>query len=199
MQRGVPASLEQDAARLYWAAFSQKLGLVLGPEARAVALLVDILVPDNAIVALDAKGGLVGLAGMQVNGAGFLSGSFADLRRHYGLFSALWRGPLLEVLDRPSRPGVLQMDGICVAAQARGQGVGTALLTAIFAEAARIGCTTVSLDVIDSNPRAKALYERAGFRRVTTESTGPLRFVFGFARAEKMHRQITPADAESEG
>lgn len=159
-----------------------------------MALLVDILVPDNAIVALDASGGLLGLAGMQVNGAGFLRGSFADLRRHYGLFSALWRGPLLEVLDRTARPGMLQMDGICVAPGARGQGIGTALLNAIFAEAARTGCTIVSLDVIDTNPRAKALYQRAGFRSVATASTGPLRFVFGFARAEKMERPITPAD-----
>ena len=73
----------------------------------------------------------------------------------------LW---LLSALERDLAPGVLLMDGIFVADaatrprdrdatfvgdQGRGAGAG--------------GVSVVRLDVIDSNPRARALYEREGF------------------------------------
>ncbi len=38
LQTGLPEHLRAEAARLYWQAFGGKLGLVMGPEARAPAL-----------------------------------------------------------------------------------------------------------------------------------------------------------------
>ena len=78
------------------------------------------------------------------------------------------------------------MDGIFVEPAARGRGVGTLLLQAIANEAAQRGYAEVRLDVIDTNDRARALYERRGFRPVKTNSTGLLRHVFGFRSATTM-------------
>jgi ribosomal protein S18 acetylase RimI-like enzyme len=64
--------------------------------------------------------------------------------------------------------------------------VGTRLLEAIAAEAAARGYREVRLDVIEGNDRARALYERAGYRAIGTQSTGLLRFVFGFRSATTM-------------
>ena len=83
------------------------------------------------------------------------------------------------------------MDGIFVAPEARGQGVGTGLLDAVAAEAQRRGYAEVRLDVVEGNDRARALYEREGFRAVATQSTGVLRHVFGFRSATTMVRQVT--------
>lgn len=62
------------------------------------------------------------------------------------------------------RPGgqadVLTM---AVAASRWGQGIGTALLTALLAEAAARGCVEVFLEVRVDNPRAQRLYRRHGF------------------------------------
>jgi ribosomal protein S18 acetylase RimI-like enzyme len=85
------------------------------------------------------------------------------------------------------------MDGLCVDTAARGQGVGRALLAAIAAEAARRGYAEVRLDVIDSNLRARALYEREGFVAVGGQRIGLLRHVFGFAEAITMVRPSAPA------
>ncbi len=82
------------------------------------------------------------------------------------------------------------MDGICVDASAQGKGVGTLLLNAVFDAAKARGLAKVTLDVIDSNPRARALYERVGFKATTTDHLGPLRHVFGFSAATKMVREI---------
>jgi [ribosomal protein S18]-alanine N-acetyltransferase len=44
-----------------------------------------------------------------------------------------------------------------------GEGVGSALLTALIAEAARRGCLELFLEVRADNPRAQELYRRHGF------------------------------------
>lgn len=142
--------------------------------------------PQQAISAVSATGTLLGVAGFKTDGTGFLDADFEAVRRHYGLIGSLWRTPFLLLLERHEKPGNLQMDGICVATDARGLGVGTALLDALIERATQQGLNTVSLDVIDSNPRARALYERMGFHPVKTEHIGLLRFVFGFRSATRM-------------
>ena len=64
------------------------------------------------------------------------------------------------------------MDGICVDETARGQGIGSLLLDAITDEARSQGLRFVRLDVIDANPRAKALYERKGFKSGENPTVG---------------------------
>ena len=47
-----------------------------------------------------------------------------------------------------------------------GEGIGTALVRSLLAEAARRGCTEVYLEVRVDNDRAQRLYQRHGFTRV---------------------------------
>jgi ribosomal protein S18 acetylase RimI-like enzyme len=114
----------------------------------------------------------------------------SDLAKTYGWPGAIWRGAVLSVLERKLQEDVLQMDGIFVNAFARGQGVGTALLSAIFEEAKTRGLKTVQLDVIDTNPKARKLYEKVGFTPMSEEITGPFKWVFGFSSATKMERAV---------
>lgn len=199
---GVPAALRAEAAALYWQAFANKLSAVMRPEAKAIALLNRVIDPDYALSALDDgdgdKGRLLGLAGFKTNEGAFVGGQLADLRAVYGGFGGLWRGLLLDLLERDVAPGRLLMDGICVHPEARGQGVGTALLDAIAGEARRRGLSEVRLDVIDSNPRARALYERAGFHKTGTIGMGPLRWIFGFRQATTMIRPVTLSSGRQE-
>jgi RimJ/RimL family protein N-acetyltransferase len=48
----------------------------------------------------------------------------------------------------------------------------------------------VRLDVIDTNRRARALYERLGFAVEKTDDIGLLRFVFGFRRSHTMVKPL---------
>ena len=188
---GLPVHLRSDAARLYWQAFGGKLGLVLGPEPLAFRLLDRVMQGDHAIVALSHHGALLGLVGFKSPDGAFAGGGLADLRSVYGLPGALWRAGLLRLLERDLDNDRFLMDGICVANAARGQGVGTALLQAIYAEGRSRGYPSVRLDVIDANPRARALYERQGFKPTRTSKLGLLRLVFGFSTATTMVRSLT--------
>ncbi|MBR9842658.1 MAG: GNAT family N-acetyltransferase [Rhodobacteraceae bacterium] len=174
------------AARLYWQAFKGKLGPVMKPTPRALAFFETILDPRFALAARDETGKLLGLAGFKTAEGALTGGGIRDLARAYGWVGGLWRGAILSVLERDLAPDTLLMDGIFVAQEARGRGVGTALLDAIKAEAHARGLSSVRLDVIDTNPRARALYERAGFTPTGVEKTGPLRHVFGFATSTTM-------------
>lgn len=188
--RGFPEAQRDRAAALYWQAFSGKLGRVLGPDARALSFLTPLMDPSHAISALGEGDELLGFAGYRSADGGLINGGYADLARVYGWVGSSWRALLLEMLERPPAEDVLQMDGILVAAEARGQGIGTRLLDAIREEAAQKGLSRIRLDVIDTNPRARALYEKQGFRAVSTEQLGPLRHVFGFRSATKMELEL---------
>jgi [ribosomal protein S18]-alanine N-acetyltransferase len=65
-------------------------------------------------------------------------------------------------------PGGDEADVLTLAvAQAHwGEGIGTALLEALFSESASRGCTQVFLEVRADNPRAQNLYTRNGFTEV---------------------------------
>jgi ribosomal protein S18 acetylase RimI-like enzyme len=190
IHHGLPDRLRDDAARLYWQAFGGKLGRVLGPQDKAYALLDRVMRGDHAIVALADDGALLGLVGFKSPGGAFAGGSLVDLIGIYGTPGALWRAGLLWLLERDLDNDRFLMDGICVADRARGQGVGTALLDAICDEGRSRGYPSVRLDVIDVNPRARALYERQGFVATRTSRIGALRWVFGFSASTTMVRAL---------
>jgi ribosomal protein S18 acetylase RimI-like enzyme len=190
VQRGLPDGLRADAARLYWEAFGDKLGPVLGPEPRATNFFERVIRADHCYVALDEQGELIGLAGFKTPAGSFAGGTRHDLRQIYGLVGAYWRGVLLWALNRDIDNDRFLLDGICVTAAARGHGVGSALIDRICDEGLLLGYHSVRLDVVDSNQRARALYERLGFVAVQTEPIGLLRYVFGFSAATTMVKPI---------
>ncbi|GAA0441575.1 GNAT family N-acetyltransferase [Streptomyces sp. NPDC046215] len=191
VRRGVPAGAERRAAELYWDAFGRKLGPALNPPDKAVSFLADHLNADRAVCAL-LDGQLVGLAGYQLGGRAFTGGSASAVLRAYGHLRGLHRLLFLALFERRPDPGQLVMDGIAVAPGIRGRGVGSLLIEEVAAVAAEQDCRQIRLDVIDTNPRARALYERLGFTAVRTERTPYLRGLMGFGAVTTMRRPVEP-------
>lgn len=190
LYHGLPERLRGDAAELYWDAFGGKLTRVMGPKSKAVAFLNRALRADHVITAIADSGDLIGLVGFKTHTGSFAGGGLADMRAVYGWFGTAWRGLLLSLLERDVENERFLLDGLCVAATARGQGVGTALLQAICDEARTRGYQAIRLDVVATNPRARTLYERFGFVALKTERLGALRFVFGFDASTTMVKQL---------
>ncbi|MEL6769115.1 MAG: GNAT family N-acetyltransferase [Pseudomonadota bacterium] len=190
LQRGLPTGTRRQAAVLYWAAFKGKLGRILGPERLGMDFIERGLDPAHAITAVDANGRLLGIAGFKTESGALIGGGLGALTVVYGPFGALWRAPLLAALERPLEPGILLMDGIAVAEAARGQGIGSALLARVAEEGRARGARAIRLDVIDGNPRARALYERLGFEAAETNEVGILSSVLGFRSATVMRRTL---------
>ncbi|MFI8372081.1 GNAT family N-acetyltransferase [Streptomyces sp. NPDC085466] len=189
VRRGLPAGAERRAAELYWEAFGRKLGPALNPPDKAVRFLADHMNADRAICAL-LDGRLVGLAGYRLGGRALTGGSASDVLRAYGHLRGLHRVLLLALFERRPAPGQLVMDGIAVDPGMRGRGVGSLLIEEVAALAAERDCREIRLDVIDTNPRARALYERRGFTAVRTEHAPYLRGLLGFGAVTRMRRAV---------
>lgn len=178
------------AAAGYWNAFSRKLRYPLGPDVKALAFIASVLKPDHAISAVTMSGSFLGLASFKTPEGSFVGGGLRDLAKIYGWFGGTARGFLAAILDQQAKPDTLMVDGIFVQPEARSQGVGSALLDAIERKAAGLGLTSISLDVVDANPRAKALYERRGFVESARVSLGILKPLFGFRAVTTMVKTI---------
>lgn len=177
-------------AAMYWEAFGQKLGRVMGPAPRAITFIESVLDQTHALCARDDAGALLGVVGFKTYEGALVGGTWRDLAHHYGWIGSTWRIGLLALLERDTENERFLMDGVFVHENARGMGVGTALLDAIREEARVRGYKEVRLDVIDTNPRAKALYERQGFVARGDQKLGPLKHIFGFESATTMVRKI---------
>ena len=163
---GFDAAERAPIAALYWQAFGAKLGRVLGPEDRAQALIAGAICPDHALVAREGAGRVIGVAGFRTVRGSFLDPDRAAMAAAYGPLGGACRAALLRLLASEIDNRRFLIDGICVAEHARGKGVGTALIDALAAEARRRGHPALKLEVQARNHRARALYERLGFRAV---------------------------------
>jgi ribosomal protein S18 acetylase RimI-like enzyme len=189
---GLPEHLKPQAVELYWQAFGGKLGRVLGPESLAHAYLLRVLRPDHCICALSEDGTLLGIAGFKSPYGSLAGGETEDMHAIYGRLGSLWRRALLGLLKTEIDNERFLIDGICVAPSVRGQGIGGRLVLALIDEAQSRGYGAVRLEVVDTNIRARVLYERLGFAPWRSQTLGVLRHVFGFSRAVTMVFPLPP-------
>ena len=185
---GVPDEHVDAATDLYCEAFREKITPFLGTPDRAARFLAQGLAPDRAFLALQ-KGRVVGIAGFKVDGRGLYEPGMSRFFAEYG-----WSAPArilgLLLLERAESPDLLLMDGIAVSENARGHGIGTRLLSAIEAHARQLNKRSIRLDVIDTNPGARRLYERFGFEARKTSGIGPLKHLFSFRASTEMRKQL---------
>jgi ribosomal protein S18 acetylase RimI-like enzyme len=191
---GLPEALRRDAAELYYEAFRQKLEPLMDSAGHGIAILQAGFDPRYGIAALQEQK-LVGVAGIQYGGHHFLNFKRSAFVQEFGWTRGLFKLALIQFASRPHRRGQLLMDGIVVASSMRGQGVGTRLLVAVTDYARQNGFRSVRLDVVDTNPRARRLYERMGFVPTKTRTYPFLRDMLGFSAVTTMIRKVGPDQA----
>lgn len=89
--------------------------------------------------------------------------------RHYGLrrgLGVIARGLRVESVIQPPVDDMHYLAHLAVLPELRGHGIGRALIDQLIGVARQVGRSRVTLDVAVSNPRAEALYHRAGFKVV---------------------------------
>ncbi len=94
--------------------------------------------------------------------------------------------PLFAALRRHG-PGEWYLQAVAVQEQARGSGVGQALLGDALSRARSSGSSWLTLDVDVANTRARSLYERLGLATVSTSPSAPL---IGGGRAHRMRVRL---------
>ncbi|RWR11430.1 GNAT family N-acetyltransferase [Sinirhodobacter populi] len=190
IRRGVPEADRRAAAELYWQAFGAKLGPVMGPRERALAFIERVMDSDHVLSAWDGSGRLLGVIGFRSSHGAFVGGTTEDLDAVYGPFGGLWRKLALSVLGTDLPGGVLAVDGLVVVDDARGTGIGAALIEALSREARDRGYRSLQLEVVDGNDRARALYERLGFLHAGWSRSFLAALFFGIRGSTSMQRPL---------
>jgi ribosomal protein S18 acetylase RimI-like enzyme len=197
IERGLPGELREQAVAIFEEAFGQKMRSSIRDQRARMAFMNRAYRAENVIVAR-RHDRLLGMAGLATRGApyeGGLLGASWDPRPYRDLLGwtgAVWAVWGLRLASHPARPDEIYIDGIAVSPEARGLGVGTRLLTEIDDIARAHGKRYVRLDVVDTNPRAQALYERVGYKVTRVQSFGWKRRWVGFGAMISMERRVAP-------
>ena len=120
ISQGFDDSERAQVAQMYWVAFGQKLGRVMGPKRRAIGFIQEVLDPTHALCARDTDGTLLGVVGFKTFASALVGGTWRDLARHYGWIGSTWRIGFLALLERDTENARFLMDGIFVSDGARG-------------------------------------------------------------------------------
>lgn len=185
IQRGLSPELVSSAANLFLTALGEKFVPILGNEANAIALVESSIVSTSCLSA-EEDGKLLGVLAIQTNKQSFLDPDFKDLRAHYGIVGGIIRAAGLTLLQHSPKPKELYIEGIAVADFNRGKGVGTKLFDELMIFAKSQGFERVTLQVIDTNPRALKLYERLGFTIEKRSKVWPVNRMIGWHFSESI-------------
>ena len=185
-------------AELLYEAFSLKLHrleLFNTSREQTLRIYVESLNLDAGVYALEGAT-LVGVLAIDDGTKTLATFPWSTLTREFGFWGALLRKTVerLEHLTDRATADKWHVTHIAVAEAARGRGIGALLIQHMIARARAAGCPAVWLDVVDTNPRARALYTRLGFVAQKTKRFGFITRSAGFTASTTMVRQITAQD-----
>jgi ribosomal protein S18 acetylase RimI-like enzyme len=191
----LPDELRGQAAALFEAAFGDKMRLAIRDRQKRMAFMERAMHASHLVVAR-RDDQLLGMAGLSSKGppyeGGLIGGSwdprpFRDLLGWFGATWAMWG---LRVAEHAPREDEIYVDGIAVVPEWRSRGIGRLLLAEIVVIARTQGKTYIRLDVVDTNPRAQALYERLGYKVTRVESYRLMRRWTGYGAIISMEQSV---------
>lgn len=186
---------KREVARLYYQAFPKKfssLWLFTKNESQAVRVLAKSLRYKSGLYAL-SEDTVLGFIGLEKGNGFYAPLRYSSFREAFNIFSAGWRYAAYCIYrlfhgDMGSR--TIHIDPIVVARHTRGMGIGSGLLKATFEYAKKLGKRKVVLEVVDTNPMARRLYEKHGFRVVKAEHLSLLTRRAGFDKLYHMVKDL---------
>ncbi len=183
--------LKSSASMLLLSAFREKLLPVIGDDERAQHVVEESINSTNCIAAIDDRK-LVGLLGIRNDQGLFLQPTLKLMTTAYGVFGGFLRKACLAFLEHATAPNEWYIFCIAVSEDARGQGIGSHLFAKLEEKAVQNGATKISLQVINTNPRAEKLYKRLGFVSRKRTQIWPLNRLLGwpFESAVLMVKEI---------
>ena len=201
VERGLREEHRHAAALIFEDAFGSEQRMAV-PDAGKRLRYFERVIDARHVLSAVRDEELVGMVGLSSREATYSGGVMhiswdpRQLRDILGWVGAAWAqwGTRLA-MHRPA-DGELYIDGLAVAPAARGSGIGTSLLGEAEAIAAELGLGWLRLDVLDTNPRAQALYERVGYRATRAQSLRHVQHWAGSGGLISMERPVQRATAQ---
>jgi len=195
---GVPNNQRVKVARIFYEAFETEFKNVFGPKERGIPIISRHLRDDRTVVAI-SRGVVVGFAGLEFKGKGFIDMSFWQLVRElgFGILRVIFLGCCFVVFRQiwmflnKSREKEILFDAMAVAGNMRGKGIGSSLLNFVIDFGCSRGYTQIRFSVYDKNVRARRLFERVGFKEARVRKiVFPWNRILSFNAASEMIYKI---------
>jgi ribosomal protein S18 acetylase RimI-like enzyme len=183
INEGLPDKLKRSAAELFLEALSEKFIPILGRKDKAKRLIESSFEPGNCFYA-EEDGKLLGLLAFQTIEGSFLNPSLKVLIPIYGILKAIIKAINLSMLRHKTKTGEFYIEAIAVTEFTRGKGIGTKLIETMTEFAMNNEYNCLTLQVIDTNPRAKELYEKLGFSVIKNSKIWPVNKLIGWPFCE---------------
>lgn len=184
---GVPNNQRETVAKLFYEAFGDKFNLMFGGKTKTVAFVSACLDNTKTIVALQ-DGLVVGFSGLQYSGKSFIEGDMRQVVKVFGLgaFKVALIGSMF-IFKRVGGGNELLLESLAVSSTERNKGIGKKLLQFTIDYARSKKFSKLKLDVIETNPKAKRLYERIGFVESEIHKVPyPFNVIMGFGSMSEM-------------
>lgn len=138
------------------------------------------------------EGKLKGVAVLKDKGTKAIIYPFNKLKRILGFFRGLKACIMLKLIFSMGKISndTLKLELLSVGKDFRGEGIGHKLLDKIEELGKDKGFSKVSLEVIDTNPRAKKLYESFGYEEVKFINTEKMTRPIGFTGIHEMEKKL---------
>ena len=186
---GLPPIYYSQDAKICTEAFYDKTKGLLGSPEQMQSLIAKSFNPDLAIVAL-INDRLIGVAGMAFKKRHFITPSRSIFIEQFGIFSGLIKHLIYRTFSiRPYEPEQLLLEAIAIEPNMRGLGIGTLLITELENYAQQNLLNSIRLEVINTNSKAKKLYERIGFKTTKVEHNFFLEKIVGISGISTMVKE----------
>jgi GNAT superfamily N-acetyltransferase len=180
LQWGVPDELRLQVAKLIYDTFVDKFRYTIGPRYKGISFIAASLQSEFGLVAFH-EGKFVGVACAKTDKGELFQVRFSTWIRTYHIraLQSFFIG--FPFWYERNEPEVLTLASLSIKKGFRGKGIGTKIVKEFIRYGSAEGFQAVKLAVINSNVRAKELYERLGFKkRKYTSIPRPWSFFLGF-------------------
>ena len=186
LQWGVPEALHLIVATLIYDSFETKFRYTLCPRKKGISFIADSIQGEYGLVAIQ-ESKVVGIGGARTDQGELLQIRFSTWIRTYHIQAIRSFFIGFPFWHERHISGTLTLTSLSVKEEARGQGIGTKIIKEFIHYGSANGFHTLNLEVVNSNPRAKALYDRLGFTtQKYTSIPRPWSFFLGFTGVYEM-------------
>lgn len=191
IKKGLSENHYTNASNLIIKAFNDKLIPILGNPQKAKKIIEASMNTDYCFSAT-SESELIGCIAFQIGEKNFLSFSLRNLVLIYGIWGGIKRAVKLSTLTHKTAKDEVYIEAIAVDEDFRGRGIGRKLINEVLEYGRKNNYKTLSLEVINTNPRAETLYKNIGFRVINTYSIKPLKKILNlqFDKVTYMEKKI---------
>ena len=154
---------KSDMLRIFYDSFERKITAFIKSKQKARSIYENSLNTDRIMLAVEDKK-ITGMAGLHYDDRNFTDIKYDTLKMHYNPLNSFFMYWMLRLMTPKVQKGTVRIDSLAVDRSYRGKGIGTKLIEGVIEFARQNGYSEVLLEVVDTNPKAKVLYERMGFK-----------------------------------